>query len=103
MRTSLNITKARENLDLQQMKEMALTTTVKISESIKVFQRKGVIKSSIASKCIQLHKMAQRKKSDHSLCLLMEAEVVIQVAVGGGRGGKQTKTANQRNISRKEQ
>ena len=66
MRTSLNITKARENLDLQQMKEMAIATTVKTSESIKVFQRKDVIKSSVTSKCIQLHKMAQRKKRPQS-------------------------------------
>lgn len=75
MRTSLNITKARENLDLQQMKEMAVTTTVKISESIKVFQRKGVIKSSIASKCIQLHKMAQRKKKTTVLACLWKLKL----------------------------
>lgn len=44
------------------MKGMAIATTVKISESIKVFQRKGVIKSLISSKCIQLHKIAQGEK-----------------------------------------
>jgi hypothetical protein len=44
------------------MKAMAITTTIKVSESIYVFQRKGIIKSLVSNKCVQLHKMVQGRK-----------------------------------------
>lgn len=64
------------------MKGLALTTTVKIFESIKVFQRKGIIKSLVSNKCIRFDKMVQRGKTTILACMetLWDEFAVIKVA-----------------------